>query len=81
MEGNPITPELACAILLNGISAGDFSITTHDTYSLLRICGLGAVPRNNILVDLLFSGISIIVATLYPIFIYLRLDRSKAKIR
>lgn len=55
LEGVPINVETACEILLTGISAGDKNITTHDCYSLLRICSLGGLVRNHLLLDLSFS--------------------------
>lgn len=69
IEGKPISSERACSILLNGISAGQNFITTHDTYRLLSIGVLGAVIRDSFFIDFLLGGVSVAFAMVYAYFI------------
>ncbi|CAG9318471.1 TSC10 [Blepharisma stoltei] len=79
LEGPPMRHETVCEILLNGISAGDFHITSHDYYSFLRISSLGGLSRNHLLLDLTFSWLSVLVGHLHSLYIDFKLSRAKFK--
>jgi len=80
IEGKPISSERACNILLNGISAGQSFITTHDTYRLLSIGVLGAVIRDSLFIDFVFSGMSVVFAIAYSYFIQFCIRSNRKKI-
>ena len=74
-EGEPITTDEACSILLSGMSAGDYHITTHDWFSFLRVASIGCAPRNSLLLDLILACPSVLGSRLYGLLVKLRMKK------
>jgi 3-dehydrosphinganine reductase len=79
IQGPPISVERACSIFLNGISAGDFHITTSDWLSTLRISASGAISRNSFFLDMWFAAVSVMMASCYAWWIDYTMSRAKVR--
>lgn len=72
LQEMPLTPKVACEILINGISAGDKHITTNEFNNLLKITSLGAQARDNVLLDVCFSWLSVFVGHFSAVYLNFR---------
>lgn len=57
----PITAEQACTELLRGVAVNDKYITTNQIYRIIRVSSLGSADRQNSLIDILLSMISVFI--------------------
>mmetsp|Transcript_21515 Transcript_21515/g.39356 ORF Transcript_21515/g.39356 Transcript_21515/m.39356 type:complete len:329 (-) Transcript_21515:827-1813(-) len=79
IQGPPLSVERACSIFLNGISAGDFHITTSDWLSTLRISASGAIARNSFFLDTWFATASVIMSSCYAWWVDYKMSRAKVR--